>query len=172
MNTDTGVDFDVDTANHTLRIARVFAAPRQLVWNCYTTASLLDQWFAPRGLTVRTTALDFRDDGSWHYAMIDGDGGHHWVLMDYERIEPIDRFTLFANFSNEAGQRNANMPRAHWTVDFTEAGEHTRVVTHIRYACAADVDLVIRMGMREGFTSMLDRLVEQLLDRVNERTHP
>ena len=56
-------DFNADKANGALTIAREFAAGRQMVWDCHTKQELLDQWFAPKGLTTQTKHMDFRESG-------------------------------------------------------------------------------------------------------------
>lgn len=67
-------EFLVDKENNTLTLRREFAAPRQMVWDCYTKQELLDQWFAPRPMTTKTKSMDFSPGGHWIYGMIAPDG--------------------------------------------------------------------------------------------------
>ena len=68
MNNPLLFNFLVNKENNTLTITREFAAPRQLVWDCYTKCELLDQWFAPKPLSAKTKSMDFRNGGHWHLA--------------------------------------------------------------------------------------------------------
>lgn len=38
----------------TVKIVRVFDAPRALVWQAWTDPRMLSQWFGPRGFTAST----------------------------------------------------------------------------------------------------------------------
>src|ERR1700750_2828776 len=97
----------------TIRIEREFAARRQLIWDCHTKSELLDQWFAPKGLTTQTKEMDFRVGGYWHYAMITPDGQTFWNRVDYETIDPIDGYTARDGFCDEVGVVNPDTPGSH-----------------------------------------------------------
>ena len=151
-------DFLANKEKHTLTIKREFAAERQLVWDCYTKQELLDQWFAPKPLTIRTKSMDFRNGGHWHFAMIDPDGNQFWSLMNYDSITPIDYYDALDAFSNEQGEINESLPRANWRVTFSDKEENTVVETVVRYASLNDLEAVINMGLKEGMTSTMERL--------------
>lgn len=40
-------DFTVDKEHNTIHVVREFDASKELVWQAWTTAELLDQWWAP-----------------------------------------------------------------------------------------------------------------------------
>ena len=119
MTSDLRFDFVANKAARTLTIAREFAGPRQLVWDCYTKSELLDQWFAPKPLTTRTKHMDFRPGGYWHFAMIMPDGQEYWSRQDYQSIDPINGYTALDGFSDETGQVNPDLPRSTLQVTFT-----------------------------------------------------
>jgi uncharacterized protein YndB with AHSA1/START domain len=162
MRPDLRFDFEADRANGVLRIAREFDAGRQLVWDCHTKQELLDQWFAPKGLTTQTKHMDFRDGGYWHYAMITPDGQHYWSRLDYLTIDPIDGYVAMDGFSDEAGIVNPDMPRSQLEVAFSDAAGRTVVTTIVRYASADDLQKAIDMGLEGGMTSTMERLDELL----------
>lgn len=163
MKSNLLFDFLPDKEKNTITIRREFAAHRQLVWDCYTKAELLNQWFAPKPFTTKTKSMDFRAGGHWHYAMVAPDGNEHWGWTEYTSINPIDRYTTLDAFSNEAGEINAELPRANWVVTFTDKGVHTVVETVVTYASLTDLETVINMGMEEGMKSTLEKLDELLL---------
>jgi uncharacterized protein YndB with AHSA1/START domain len=53
-----------------LIVTREFDANSDLVWKAWTTAELLDQWWAPKPYRAETKSLDFREGGVWLYAMV------------------------------------------------------------------------------------------------------
>lgn len=163
MTVDLQFDFLVDKEANRITVKREFAGRRQLVWDCHTKNELLDQWFAPKGLTTKTKHMDFRAGGYWHYAMITPDGQSFWSRLDYQTIRPIDSYSALDGFCDESGQVNQDMPRAHWDVTFTAAGEHTIVTTAVLYNSAEDVQKAINMGLKDGMASTLERLDDLLL---------
>ena len=163
MNHKLQFDFIANKENNTLTIRREFNADRQLVWDCYTKAELLNQWFAPSPFTTKTKSMEFRDGGHWHYAMIDPTGTEYWGLTEYINIYPIDGYKALDAFSNEAGEINPELPRAIWDVRFNDKDENTIVETIVTYNSLADLETIIQMGMEEGLSSTLDRLDDLLL---------
>lgn len=162
MTPDLRFDFVVDRANGVLTISREFNAGRQLVWDCHTKQELLDQWFAPKGLTTRTRHMDFRDGGYWHYAMITPDGQYFWNRLDYLTIDPINGYVALDGFCDEAGAVNPDMPRSKLVVSFSDVSGRTLVKTVVRYTSPDDLQKAIDMGLEGGLTSTLERLDELL----------
>ncbi|CAJ0814891.1 MULTISPECIES: SRPBCC family protein [Ralstonia] len=163
MKADLRFDFLVDMQKSSLTVRREFAAKRQLVWDCHTKRELLDQWFAPKPLATKTKHMEFKEGGYWHYAMITPDGQSFWSRQDYQKINPIDGYSVLDAFSDEAGAVNPDLPRARWDVTFADANERTLVTTVVLYNSPEDVQKVIDMGMKDGMTSTLERLDELLL---------
>ena len=118
MKANLQFDFLADKENNTLTIKREFAAKRQLVWDCYTKAELLDQWFAPTPLVAKTKSMEFREGGHWHFAMVDPDGNEHWSRFDYEQIDPKDHYRAQDAFSDALGAVNRDLPVSTWEVTF------------------------------------------------------
>ncbi|WP_373355629.1 SRPBCC domain-containing protein [Pseudoroseicyclus sp. CXY001] len=161
-------DFTPDLEAATLSIAREFDAPRDLVWACYTTAELLDRWYAPKPLTARTSHLDFAEGGYWLFAMVMPDGTEFWSRQDYERITPRDRFSAYDAFSDASGAIDPAMPRASMVLTFTPLGDRTLVQTELAYPSTEDLQKVIDMQMEEGLASTLERLDELLVSLKEE----
>ncbi|MDB5087036.1 MAG: hypothetical protein JWR09_1030, partial [Mucilaginibacter sp.] len=59
MNNDLLFDFSVNKENKTVHILREFNATLELVWKAWTTAELLDQWWAPKPLASKTKFMNF-----------------------------------------------------------------------------------------------------------------
>lgn len=163
MKNNLQFDFLANKEDNTLTITREFNGSRRLVWKCYTESELLDQWFAPMPLITKTKTMDFREGGHWHYAMVEPGGGEYWNLIEYITIAPIENYTAYDAFSNEAGEINEDLPRAHWLVSFLDKGENAIVKTTVTYDSLNDLEKVIEMGVEQGLASTLDRLDTLLL---------
>ncbi len=168
MTADLRFDFDADQAKGTLTIAREFDASRQLVWDCHTKQDLLDQWFAPKGLTTKTKHMEFRDGGYWHYAMATPNGQSFWNRLDYLTIDPIDTYEAMDGFCDETGTVNTDMPRSHWTVIFADVSDRTLVTTIVRYDSPDGLQKAIDMGLEGGMASTMERL-DELLPTLKSR---
>lgn len=153
-------DFLVDKEKNTITIKKEFAANRQLIWDCHTKSELLEEWFAPKPYTIRTTHMDFREGGYWFYAMVSPEGQEHWSRLDYLTIKPIDNYTALDGFCNEKGELNPQLPQANWNVTFRDAAGNTRVETIVTYKALKDLETVLQMGLKEGLTMTLEALDE------------
>ena len=78
--------FTIDLSNKKLHITRQFKASKDFVWKAWTTAELLDQWWAPRPYQTVTKSLDFKEGGFWLYHMLSPEGDKHWCRLDYLTI--------------------------------------------------------------------------------------
>ncbi len=63
-------DFTVNKESKTIHITREFAANLELVWQAWTTAELLDQWWGPQPWRAETKTIDFREGVFFHYSMV------------------------------------------------------------------------------------------------------
>jgi uncharacterized protein YndB with AHSA1/START domain len=59
-------------------ISRVFDAPRDLVWRCFTDPDHMRQWWGPKGFKVLASKMDLRVGGTYHYGMSAPDGSPMW----------------------------------------------------------------------------------------------
>ena len=77
-----------DAASNKLTVRRTLDAPLDLVWSAWTTAELLDQWWAPEPWKAVTKSMDFSAGGKWLYAMTGPAGEEHWSMVEYKEIVP------------------------------------------------------------------------------------
>ena len=52
-----------------VRLERTYEAPAELIWELWTTAAGLEEWFAPDGFETRVSELDLRPGGQLRYIM-------------------------------------------------------------------------------------------------------
>ncbi|WP_138935332.1 SRPBCC family protein [Roseovarius arcticus] len=166
MKPDLHYSFQADMQTNRLTILREFDAPKDLVWDCYTKADLLDQWFAPEPFTAKTKSMAFEKGGHWHFAMVDPDGNEHWVRFDYETITPKDGYHAQDAFSDLDGGINRNMPVSTWDVTFEDATPRILVQIISTYETPEALQKVIDMGMQQGMEATLAQLDKLLQTRL------
>lgn len=150
--------FTKNEANKSLVVERSFAAPRNKVWEAWTTSALLDQWWGPKPWNAITKEMDFREGGHWIYAMTGPDGTKQWCIVQYKTINPERSFTGTDAFSDENGIPNTDMPVTEWLVLFEDDGTGTKITVTSTYATLDDMNSIIKMGFQEGFSMGLDQL--------------
>ena len=159
------MEFVVDKSAKTVTITETFDADRDLVWDAYTKAELLDRWWAPKPFASRTKVMDFRMGGRRFYAMVSPEGGERWAVQRYTSITPKTNFKFFNAFADE--NENPELPGSDWNFNFSEADGKTTVHISIYNESLERLERLIAMGFKEGFTATLGHLKE-LLDRLTE----
>ena len=162
MKTPLLMDFVVDKNTNTIHVKREFDAPVALVWSAWTESELLDQWWAPKPWKAKTRTMDFREGGHWLYTMIGPEGEEHWARFNYQTIAPVQRFVADDMFCDDHGNPSAELPGGHWTVNFVAQDDATIVKLEIVHDSLSDMEKIIEMGFREGFTMALENLDELL----------
>lgn len=149
-----------------LVVARVFPAPRELVWQVWSKCEHLQQWWAPAGWSVPVCKMDFRVGGTWHYCMKgpmpDGSEMESWGLTVYQEIVEPERFVALDQFADAEGNVSLDMPKLRNRVTFTTVDGGTEVTSRSEFATAADLETMVQMGMEEGLSQSWDQLAEHL----------
>lgn len=151
-------NFLVNKEKNTITVERSFNAPLELVWAAWTESELIDQWWAPKPYQAVTKSQDFKEGGRWHYYMESPEGERHWCLFDYERIEPMKSYAGLDAFCDENQVFNTVMPRTHWKNEFKSQGDTTLVTANLSYNSLADLESIIQLGFKEGFTACMENL--------------
>lgn len=154
-----------DSKNKKLHVTRMFKAPVDVVWRAWTDADLLGKWWAPRPYRAVTKSMDFREGGRWLYYMLSPEGEKHWCLLDYSKISFQEYYMGKDAFCDDKGNANPDRPSMRWKNTFQDEGKNTRVRVEISFDKEEDIDKIIDMGFKEGFTAAhgnLDELLKQL----------
>jgi uncharacterized protein YndB with AHSA1/START domain len=147
-------------------ISRTFNAPQDLVWQMWTMAEHLQQWWGPEGWTLPVCEMDFRPGGTWFYCMHGPDGMQSCGKATYLEIDAPERIVYEDAFADADGNPLEEMPVGHITLEFVEAGGKTTVTNTVRYPTKADRDKVIEMGMEAGIDQTLNRLEAYLAQNL------
>ncbi|MFA7688068.1 MAG: SRPBCC domain-containing protein [Moheibacter sp.] len=158
MNPNLLFDFTVNKENKTIHVKREFNAELKLVWKAWTTAEILDQWWGPAPWRAETKLMDFRPGGYWLYAMVSPEGEKHWSRLNYLNIETEKSFTSKDGFSDENGVMNPDFPQNMWENQFIDQKEKTLVSMVLRFDSLEDLETIIAMGFKEGFTAGMNQL--------------
>lgn len=158
MNKTILFDFLVDKENNKITVDRSFNAPIDLVWAAWTEAEILDQWWAPKPWQTRTKTMDFKEGGHWLYAMLGPNNEEHWVKVDFITINHQKSFTTYDGFCNSDGVLNTEMPRNKWENSFSSQADSTLVNIVLTFDSLSDLEKILEMGFKEGFTAGLENL--------------
>lgn len=167
MNPNLQFEFIVNKENKTVSVKREFAANIDLVWAAWTTPEILDQWWAPKPYQTKTKSMDFRVGGSWLYAMVGPTNDVHWCRADYKKIDPLKSFSGLDAFCDENGNVAEAFPNSLWHNSFTEKNGSTIVNILIEYQQLTDLEKVIEMGFKEGFTMAMNNL-DQYFEEIHK----
>ena len=77
------------------QMTRVFAAPRDLVYQAYTDPAHIPHWWGPREVTTVVDVMDVRPGGAWRFIQHHADGSQFAFRGDVlgRDLEPPDAAT-------------------------------------------------------------------------------
>ena len=150
-------------------ISRVFDAPRDLLWRCFTEPERMKQWWGPKGVKVVKAEMDLRVGGTYLYAMQPPGGDVMWGKFVYREITPPQRLVFINSFSDEAGGVTRHPLAPQWPLQmlsiFTfdeEPGSKTRFTVHWSpYEATAEEQEVFDAGhdsMTMGWSGTMENL--------------
>lgn len=141
-------------------MARVFHAPRALVWRAWTEPEHVARWWGPRGFRTETKQMDFRVGGVWQHVMIGPGGARYPNKSVFKDIVPQERIVYSHGGGREDGPGATFV--ATWTFEAVDA-THTRLTGRLAFPDAATRDFVAKeFGAVEGGQQTLERLSEYL----------
>ena len=147
----------------TISISRVIAAPRALVFEAFTDAKHLAEWWGPKGFINPVCEIDPRPGGAILIHMrMEGTQFSHPMTGTVHEVVPRERFVFTAVAVDAAG--NALL-ESHTTVIFRDEGKGTRVTVEARAKGKQPIARMMLAGMEEGWSQSLEKL-ETLLSRA------
>lgn len=160
MKNDTSLfDFVLDKSTKTVDITMTFDADISLVWDAFTKAEILDQWYAPKPFTSRTKYMEFKVGGRRFYAMVSPQGEERWGLQTYTSINPKTNFKMFNVFADK--DENPELPGSNWDLTFSEEDGATTVRVNIYNESLERLERVLE-GFRMGMAATYENLRELL----------
>ncbi len=151
-----GVMASAQSSEPELLIKRVFDAPRELVFQCWTQPEHLQHWQgAPRGVTVTSSESDIRPGGFFRICMRSPEGVDRWLEGHYREIVKPER-VVFTHVWLDAGCK----PGKETLVSVTLAERDGKTELTLRQTGFSSVES--RDGHKFGWTSALDVLDDYL----------
>src|SRR3954469_14771300 len=95
--------------------ARIFAIPRERLFEAFSNPDHLVHWWGPKGFTNTIREFDLRPGGAWRFVMHGPNGADYPIAIDflevipaerivYELSDPIHRFWMTMTFAEEYGK--------------------------------------------------------------------
>jgi uncharacterized protein YndB with AHSA1/START domain len=120
----------------TIRIERMFDAPRDLVFDAWTQPERLMQWYAPRGCTIQLLKLEARPGGRFHWCIHNPSFGDCWCVGMYKEVVRPERIVYTLATADRDGNQIEPVQAGHdprWpretlvTVTLTDVRGSTRL---------------------------------------------
>src|ERR1044072_9113227 len=80
---------------------REFEAPKELVFNAFSSAEALNAWWGPVETRNSVIKLDFTPGGIFHFKMESPDGGVSYGRFLFGNIQPYDLLEFTNAFADE-----------------------------------------------------------------------
>lgn len=143
-----------------LRVSRVFAAPRELVFKAWSTAEHVKAWFSPETYSVPDAIVDMRPGGRFDVCMRSPGGQQHWTRGSFAEVTRHDRLVIDMGVADMDGHQ---LFSAHTEVTFSDQDGGTRIDVVQSYVFA-DPAMATPMvaGASEGWRTTLDKLEHEI----------
>ncbi|MDB6016561.1 MAG: hypothetical protein JWR19_1050, partial [Pedosphaera sp.] len=144
-----------ETPNQDLILTRVFAAPRELVWQAWTDPKHLAQWWGPNGFTNPVCEVDVRPGGAMRIHMRGPNGIVYPMTGVYQEIVEPERIVFSSGALDKEGKMLFEVLT---TVTFTEQDGQTTQTLHVHIVKATPQAAPHLKGQKAGWSQSLERL--------------
>ncbi len=138
--------------NRTLTLEKTFNAPISLVWDAWTQAEHVAQWWA-KGMPITIEEHDFTIGGKWKYVMAMPDGNEFISHGIYSDIVEFQKIISSANFipMTEGVEIQAL---------FEEDGDKTKMTFNVVHPTEEYCKQQEQMGFYNGWVSVFDSMAD------------
>jgi len=149
-------------ADRSLKLERVFDAPRALVFEACSKTEHINRWMCPNGFTIPMSTGDFRVGGKWRSDMRSAEGEPYPMEGVYEKIVDNELIVTSHAWIGDDGKPE------HWsTLSFrfedAGAGKTRLIMEHVNLRSKES-----RNNHIEGWTMCIDKL-ETLLAELQKK---
>ena len=147
-----------------LTIVRTINAPIDRVWQAWTDAEQVQQWWGPKGATNPTCVWESQPGGKIDIVMLAGPelgpmAGQEWP-MNGKFQTVIEQQKLV--FKTTAVSRGKSILENQVTVTFKENGSNTELTVDIEVTKITGEGEMALQGMEAGWNQQLDKLTERV----------
>jgi len=137
-----------NTKDRELVITRTLNAPAELVWEVFTKAEHIANWWGPNGFTNTINIMDVKPGGLWDFVMHGPDGTNYKNKSIFKEIVPLKRI-VFDHFN----------PDFTTTIQFEDLGEQTHIHWHMLFNSAEEfIQVVKTFKADEGLKQNIEKL--------------
>jgi len=164
------------TSHREMVIARIFNAPRELVFKAFTDPEHLMHWWGPKGFKMLVSNLDLRPGGVFHYAMSSPEGHEMWGKFVYHEIAAPKRMVFVNSFSDKDGNLTRHPMSSTWPLEvrntLTLLDQNGKTALILRGGPINATEEEIKTfetnfdSMQKGFAGTFDQLDEYLAQAV------
>jgi uncharacterized protein YndB with AHSA1/START domain len=144
--------------DQTIRIERVFDAPRERVWKAMTERDLVAQWWG-RGNELVIERFEVERGGHWRFVEHSAEGVHGFEGR-YREVTPIERVVQTFEWDGMPGHVIVE------TIELEDLGDgRTKVVNISLFHTIEERDGMLASGMESGMNesyAALDRLLASM----------
>jgi uncharacterized protein YndB with AHSA1/START domain len=141
-------------------ITREFDAPKDLVWQAFTTPALVKRWWNAKRGEMTVAEIDLQVGGKWRYVMVTDDGMEVGFHGEYREVVPGERIVsteTYEGVPEDVSEEDATTVN---TASFEEADGRTTLTILVQAGSKATRDAIIASGMEDGLQDALDLLEE------------
>jgi len=153
-----------NTAERELTISRLLNAPRELVWEVWTKAEHIKNWWGPTGFTNTIFSMDVKPGGVWDFIMHGPDGTDYKNKSIYKEIIKPERI-VFEHVS----------PKFTATITFEEKNGKTLLTWNMLFETKEQFEKVVKTfkadeGLKQNIVKLEDYLKAQFSIRNQLKT--
>jgi uncharacterized protein YndB with AHSA1/START domain len=147
-----------------LMISHIFDATPEQLWQAWSDADLVRQWWGPHGFTAPLAQLDFQEGGTSLVCMSSPQHGTNYSTWTYQEIVPLQRIDYVHNLTDADGNAidpaSVGMPpdfpqNQRHVVTFKPLGDGKTEVTITEYGWTEGQMMEFsRIGMEQCFEKM------------------
>ncbi len=146
-------EWTAEAAARTISTTRLFQAPRDLVFDMFTSREHVGHFWGPRGFSLTIHQMDARPGGRWSFVMHGPDGRDYPNEIEYREVQRPGRLVL----------DHISPPKSQIAISLSEESGGTRVLFDMFFD-SADVRAEVAAKHRavEGQQQLMERLAELL----------
>ena len=145
-----------------VRVSRVFSAPRETVFEAWSSADHVKRWFCPNGYSVPEAKVEMRVGGAFEVCMRSPEGVDHWTRGTFTEVLAPERLTIDHHVIDPCG--GGPLFSAVTQVKFSvgPGGTLMEVVQTYSFPGSAQAEQMLK-GAPEGWRQTLDKLEAEVL---------
>jgi uncharacterized protein YndB with AHSA1/START domain len=136
-------------------LTRVFSAPVDVLWQAWTNAGEIAQWWGPEHFDNPVCNWDATPGGKILVHMRAPDGTVYPMTGTFREVERPRRLVFLAVAEDSDGER---LLESLTTVSFEPQGDKTKVTVHAKAVGIAPIAAQMLAGMEQGWSQSLDKL--------------